>query len=218
VAKRTMNNPLALAVLAVIREKPRHPYEIAQLLRARGKEFSIKINYGSLYGVVQNLERHGFIEASGVERDGHRPERTVYRLTEPGALELHEWLSELIVTPVKEYPRFEAALSLLGVLPPDEAQALLRRRVAALDASLAAARAQLDLYGRIVPRVFLIEAEYSLTMQQAEADWTRRLLKGMADGSLTGMDGWRRYHDTGQVPQEWVDLERRRIEEIGAQN
>ncbi|MFC1421215.1 PadR family transcriptional regulator [Streptacidiphilus cavernicola] len=212
-SRRKMSNPLALAVLATVREQPRHPYEIAQVLRARGKEHSIKINYGSLYTVVQSLERHGFIEASGTERDGRRPERTVYRVTESGAVELREWLSELIGTPVKEYPRFEAALSLMAVLPPDEVRQLLEQRVAALDGLLAEQRGTLAEYGRLLPRVFLIETEYSAAMLATEAEWTRQLVKDMADGSLTGLDGWRQYHATGRAPEEWSTLQDQRIEE-----
>ncbi|WP_042397779.1 PadR family transcriptional regulator [Streptacidiphilus carbonis] len=210
-AKRKMSNPLALAVLATIREQPRHPYEIAQLLRSRHKEHSIKINYGSLYTVVQSLERHGFIEAAGTERDGRRPERTLYSLTEAGSAELVDWLSELVTEPVKEHPRFEAALSLIGVLPPDEAMALLERRVVAQDAWIASQREELAAVMESgVPRLFLVESEYSLDMRAAENDWIRQLLKEMADGSLQGMDGWRQYHATGEAPREWQELEAER--------
>ena len=34
-----------------------HPYEISQTLRTRAKHKSIRLNYGSLYGVVESLER-----------------------------------------------------------------------------------------------------------------------------------------------------------------
>jgi len=206
-AKRTMSNPLALAVLAFVAEKSSHPYEIAQSLRSRGKDRSIKINYGSLYGVVQTLERHGFIEAAGTERDGRRPERTVYAVTESGRAELRDWLSELLGTPAKEYPRFESALSLMGVLPPDEARTLLEQRVARLDASTEAERASLAEWSTILPRVFLVENEYAVAMASAEAEWTRGLLRQMADGSLTGMDGWRQLHATGHAPPEWSSLD-----------
>ena len=55
-ARRTsISNPLALAVLACLHERPMHPYEMASTMRERGKEQSIKLNYGSLYTVVDNL-------------------------------------------------------------------------------------------------------------------------------------------------------------------
>src|SRR5207342_3039788 len=114
--RRAVSNPLALAVLVTLCERPMHPYEMASTMRSRGKERSIKLNYGSLYTVVNNLARHGLIEAMGAGREGWRPERTVYRVTEAGRKELDDWMAELVAVPVKEYPQFEAALSELPVL------------------------------------------------------------------------------------------------------
>ena len=82
--RRSISNPLALAVLACLHERPMHPYEMASTMRERGKEQSIKLNYGSLYTVVDSLARSGLIEAMEATREGRRPERTVYRLTEAG--------------------------------------------------------------------------------------------------------------------------------------
>ena len=65
-----------------------YPYEMAATLRHRGKDQSIKINWGSLYTVVQNLEKHGFIETVEVGREGRQPERTTYQITDAGRAEL----------------------------------------------------------------------------------------------------------------------------------
>jgi len=56
-SKRRVSNLLALAVLACLVERPMHPYEISTTLRTRGKEQSIKLNYGSLYSVVGTWAR-----------------------------------------------------------------------------------------------------------------------------------------------------------------
>ena len=98
------SNPLALAVLVCLYEKPMHPYEVAQTLRTRAKEQSVRLNYGSLYAVVESLEKKGFIKATGTVREGKRPQRTVYEITDEGSLEMTDWLTELIGTPNKEYP------------------------------------------------------------------------------------------------------------------
>ena len=126
--KRKVSNPLALAVLACLFERPMHPYEMATTMRERGKDQSIKLNYGSLYTVVEALQQHGLIVAQETEREGRRPERTVYRLTDAGRMELVDWVSELLSVPAKEYTSFEAGLSLAGVLPPEDVAALLRQR------------------------------------------------------------------------------------------
>ena len=44
--RRRVSNPLALAVLGCLGERPMHPYEVSQTLRHRGKEKSIRLNYG----------------------------------------------------------------------------------------------------------------------------------------------------------------------------
>src|SRR5688500_4346968 len=105
--RRKVNNPLALAVLALLAEHPRHPYDMGRILRERHKEESIKLNYGSLYMVVGQLVKFGFVRAEETVRDAARPERTVYALTDTGHVELYDWLKELIATPHKEFYDFE---------------------------------------------------------------------------------------------------------------
>src|SRR4051812_29932617 len=105
-----------------------HPYEISQTLKSRAKEDSIRLNYGSLYSVVASLAKRGLIEASETSRDGRRPERTVYTITPAGRSEMTDWLTDLVATPSKEYLQFEAALTLIGGLAPDDALAALKLR------------------------------------------------------------------------------------------
>ena len=124
-AKRRVSNPLALAVLGLLTERPMHPYEMSNTLRERAKEESIKLNYGSLYSVVESLQRHQLIEVQETIREGRRPERTIYAITDAGRTEFVDWLSDLLAIPVKEYTQFEAALSLMPGLPPDEVLRLL---------------------------------------------------------------------------------------------
>ena len=57
------------------------------------QDASIRLNYGSLYGVVETLLKRGLIEEQEVVREGRRPERTVYRITDDGRTEVDEWLA-----------------------------------------------------------------------------------------------------------------------------
>ncbi|MFD5538696.1 PadR family transcriptional regulator [Streptomyces sp. NPDC127079] len=205
--RRKLSNPLALAVMVLLVERPMHPYEIAQTLRSRGKDASLKINYGSLYTVVQNLEKHGFVEVTDVERQGNRPERTLYGITDAGRVETVEWLSDLVAVPAKEYPVFEAALSLLGALPPDEVARLLEERLKVLDVQAASARGGLEKLRETLPRLFVIEAEYQVHMVEAEAEWVRGFLAELTEGSFPGVVDWRHFHETGEIPDEYLRLE-----------
>jgi len=132
-ARRKVGNPLAFAILGSLAERPMHPYEISTLLKARGKDQSIKLNYGSLYSVVTALEKNGFIEARETIREGNRPERTVYQITDAGQQEFGDWLAELIGTPTREFHRLEAGLACLPGLAPDRAAELLEQRRKAID-------------------------------------------------------------------------------------
>ena len=204
--RRRVGNVLALAVLAVVQERPVHPYEMASVLRARGKDQDMPIKWGSLYTVVGNLEKHGLIEVAGSERSGARPERTVYRITDAGREELADWVRELIGTPEREQPRFEAGLSVLGVLPPAEATALLRARRAVLQSQVDEQKAALAATAKDVPRLFLVEDEYDLAIRTAELDWLDGLLAELAACTLPGLDLWQSWHDTGEVPAELSEL------------
>jgi DNA-binding PadR family transcriptional regulator len=198
--RRPVSNPLALVVLTFLTGGPMHPYEMAQQLKATGKELTVKISWGSLYTVVQNLQRHGFIEEAGTTRQGARPERTSYAITEAGRDELRDWLAELLAEPQKEFPLFPVALSLVGVLSPEEVIQLLRRRLDTLDGEVARAASDLDSYRATLPRIFLIEADYLLAMRRTEAEWVRGLLGELESGAFPDLDVWRSYHDSGEVP------------------
>jgi DNA-binding PadR family transcriptional regulator len=204
--RRKVSNLLALPLLTLLMERPMYPYEMAAALRERGKDQTIKINWGSLYTVVQNLEKYGFIDALEVVREGRQPERTTYQITDAGRTELKDWLRELLSVPEREYTRFEAALGDSGVLPPDELIDLLQQRLDVLDAANAEHQAGLDALVAAIPRLFLIESEFYLAQRRAEAEWVRALLKEFTDGTFPGIDAWRHFHATGQVPDEVLAL------------
>ena len=205
--KRKVANLMALAVLATVVQRPMHRYEMASLMRARGKDRDMDIKWGSLYTVVASLEKNRLLEAIEVTRQGARPERTVYRITDAGRDELVGWTRELIAEPEAEHTRFIAGLSVLAVLTPRDVMDLLRRRLGRLTETIDALTAQLR-QASDVPRLFLIEDEYRIAMTQAETDWTRSLLDELSAGTFPYLDAWRKFHETGEMPSEFAELEK----------
>ena len=197
-----LSNPLALAVLALLFERPMHPYEMAATLKERHKEESIKLRYGSLYTVIDALLARGFIVAKEVSREGKRPERTVYALTGAGLDGLRDWMRDLLRHPSKEFTQFEAALSLMPVLPPDEAVTLLRGRALHLSGRVWQMEGQLGelagqdlgtltdqnlpapLAGQKFPPLFVVESEFRLAMVKAELEFVNELVRRITE------DGW----------------------------
>ena len=180
-----------------------HPYEVAQTLRTRAKQESVRLNYGSLYAVVDALEKKGFIKATGTVREGKRPERTVYEITDDGTREMNEWMTELISVPSKEYPAFMAGLSFIPSLPPDEALDALRARREALKVKLAGMRGAMKAAQDAgLPRIFELETEYEEQQLRAELKFVSSLVDEMASESLEGLEMWRMFHTEGFNPEE----------------
>src|SRR4051812_37925857 len=167
--RRRVSNPLALAVLGCLAERPMHPYEISTTLRTRGKENSIKLNYGSLYAVVEALQKHALISARETTREGKRPERTVYEITTAGLAEFEDWLAELISTPVRDYTSLEAGLSLMPGLPPSEVARLLAERAEKLRTEIRALDAMFAEVAEMkLPELFSVESRFRHHMLRAE--------------------------------------------------
>jgi DNA-binding PadR family transcriptional regulator len=189
--KRPFSNPLALAILVLLFERPMHPYEMATTMRERGKERSIRLNYGSLYTVIEQLLGAKFIAVRQVLKEGKRPEKTVYELTPAGETELIDWMRELVSSPVKEYPVFEAALSLLPVLPPDEVIELLQIRLGLLQKTLdEISVGERQCRAMNLPRLFSLETEYFKALTLAEQKFSKDLLADLQNdkGGIRG--GW----------------------------
>jgi len=193
---RRVANLLGLAVLAYLVEGPKHPYEVGRLLRAHDDARSIKFNPGSLYTVFGQLAKAGFIAELETVREGQRPERTVYALTDAGRTELYEWMHELVQAPKHEYPSFVAALSLITALPPAEVATLLARRAEALAEARDEIRARMDdaLAGGLNP-VFLVEEDYRLALLDAESAFVARFIEQINQPEAEFGRTWRTFHE-----------------------
>lgn len=197
--RRRVQNLTALGVLSALAFRDMHPYEIAGALRSWNKESDLQIKWGSFYTVVRNLAKHGLIAPVESVRAGNRPERTVYAITDEGRAELVDWTRELLTEAGRE--SFLAGLSVATMLGPDEVASLLQQRLTTIAEAERSTRDELAR-ARDVPRVFLLETEYELSLLAAEAGWMRGLLAALADGEEPWVPAWRHFHATGELPPE----------------
>jgi DNA-binding PadR family transcriptional regulator len=176
---------LALAILELLAEAPMHPYEMKQRMVEREHARAIPFKQASIYDTVERLTEAGFVEPLLTNREGRRPERTIYQLTPAGAAELDTWVRHLLEEPTPEYPRFGAALMFLGALRhKEEAIKVLERRAKAYEVEIANVDTKLRQVPPDLPRLFTIEEEYGQAMRRAELEWIRRTIAELNDGSL----------------------------------
>jgi len=183
-ASTNHRNLWSLIVLGFLHERPMHPYEMQRLLRLRHKDELLVLKRGSLYHTVERLEKAGFIQSVETEREGNRPERTIYRLTESGSDELQTWLRELIAKPVPEPTDFFVALSFITILPREDALEQLQDRTVTLAAEIAGIEAVRAALVPQIGRLPLLEAEYAQAMRQAELDWVRAFAEELRAGKV----------------------------------
>jgi DNA-binding PadR family transcriptional regulator len=177
-------NLWTLTVLCLLREQPRHPYEMQRLIRERHNDSFLELKPGSLYHAIERLLKAGLIVERETTREGRRPERTVYGLTPAGDQEVIDWLREMLARPARETPEFYAALSFWGHLTTDDVRDQLRLRVHQLEQSIVGQEAVRESAGKQVPRVFLIEGEYALAMRRSELAWVNSILAELDSGRL----------------------------------
>ncbi|MET7771234.1 PadR family transcriptional regulator [Nocardia sp. NPDC005366] len=176
---------LAVAVLALLAERPMHPYEMYQLLISRGEDLLVKVRPGSLYHTVARLADQQLVCAEGVDRAGNRPERTTYRITEHGAAALRNKIAEVIRFPHAEYPLFPLALAEAHNLPAADVVALLQERLRHL-------RADIEDFDRmtawatehLIPRRYWIVLPYLRATVGAEIAWIDGFLAELDSGAL----------------------------------
>lgn len=172
-------------MLLLLGESPMHPYQMHRMLRERRKEDVLDVRPAAIYRLVERLDGAGLIEPLGTTREGKRPERTVYRLTDAGRELSDEWLREMLGMPAREYPSFPAALSMAGVLPPDAVAQELKRRAVAIEGHLARMDVELRSVQDLLARVHLLEVEHARAVLRAEVDWLQAVVTDIRSGRLT---------------------------------
>jgi len=120
---------LDFAILGLLREQPRHGYE---LKRALGDLGFWQVSFGSLYPALRRLEKQGFIEAAKGEG-----RRKAYRVTDSGRVRFGEMLAKSGDDSDRD---FQLRLAFLGYVEPKSRLGVLEDRRTALQDRLHGAR------------------------------------------------------------------------------
>jgi DNA-binding PadR family transcriptional regulator len=166
-----------LLVLGIVRGYGRaHGYRIGNDLLSWGADEWANVKWGSIYHALRSLTEGGFLlDHNDV------PGRTEYELTERGEAEYLKLLRDALRRPQPRPDFLGAALAMLPSLPREEAIALLKQRLEALEAQRDKARAQIDA---LVEPPHVREL-FGLWEHQAAggAEWTRGLIERLEAGA-----------------------------------
>ena len=162
---------LDFAVLGLLREEPRHGYE---LKRALGDLGFWQVSFGSLYPALRRLEKKGFIEA--LRGSGRRK---AYRITPVGRAEFERLLQD-VDNPTENERSFSLRLAFLGYLEPEHRVRVLEGRRAALAERLRTARSSFlgARRARGGDRYRLALMERSVHATEADIAWLDELIAG----------------------------------------
>ena len=168
-----------LAILSLVAERPRHGYQIEQVIEERGMREWTEISFSSIYYLLRKLEGEGWIE--GELEEGERgPARKVYHATPAGEEALRTGLLDALSVPQRCYPPLQLGLAGLPMVSFEEAISALRQYRAALSGRLGHLRARWE---RQDPMPDFVDAmfDHSVTMIEAELKWVESFIKRMEE-------------------------------------
>jgi DNA-binding PadR family transcriptional regulator len=183
-----MSGPSAirLLVLGAVRMHGRaHGYQVRNDLEYWGAHEWSNAKPGSIYHALKQMAKQGLLHAHEVAPStAGGPPRTEYEVTEKGTQEYFSLLKESLVSYDQKMDVLSAAIGFIVDLPREEAVALLKQRVEAIEAWRSAVTehyvpedgpAQLGHIGEIM-HLWVHSAD-------AGAQWTRGLIERIEGGA-----------------------------------
>jgi DNA-binding PadR family transcriptional regulator len=168
-----------LAILSLVVEKPRHGYQIEQVIEERGMREWTEVGFSSIYYLLKKLERAGMIEGQ-LEQPERGLARKVYRAKPAGAEALRAGVLDALSVPHRCYPALQLGLANMPAIPHAEALDALRQYSESLSVRLEHVQARRESQR---PLPYFVDAmfEHSTAMIEAELKWTVQFMAQLAD-------------------------------------
>lgn len=165
-----------LAILSLIVERPRHGYEIEQIIEDRGMREWTEIGFSSIYYLLNKLEKKRLITSRTKQTAGRGPARKVYYITAEGKAACHEATLKALKTPNRYYAPIQLGLANLPGIPATVAIDALRQHLRELIERLAHIKMRRK---KQQPLPYFVEAMFdrSITMVEAEKKWIEKFIE-----------------------------------------
>jgi len=176
-----------IAILGLLcRHGPQHGYELRKRIVDQHINDISNVQLGSIYAALKKLSTEGLAEQRGRSREGKRPTRTTFAITDLGKKELHSLIANAFTDPQQPERPIDLAVHFSGLLDLEEVIVLLEERLHALDGfGSAIDRAQRST-AHEDPAVLEIVRDLSdhfRRVNRAELAWTNRVLENARSGA-----------------------------------
>ncbi|WP_144940814.1 PadR family transcriptional regulator [Paenibacillus sp. 32O-W] len=176
---------MKLAILGLLMEKDNHPYEMLQEMKEREMHYYMKIQYGSLYYAIDQLNKNGWIEKVEVTSEGNRPEKTIYRITEDGKKQFQTMLLEQMQEPPQLVHPLFAALSFARYGDQDRIAEIVRQQMESMEQMVHKMKALYDEHVPYASRSSLHMMWGGYLHALTEWNWLKTLYEEAKAGKLT---------------------------------
>lgn len=185
-----------LLVLGAVRGTgPVHGYDLRRGILSWGAEEWANVAPGSIYNALKTLVREGLLEVVGTDRQGARPERTMYQLTAEGEKEFQQLLRENLWRSRSPNHPLHVGLAFFPLFPRDELAAAMRDRADELQAQVADCHSDIreilegngDPARGGIPRHVAESFRLTAALLEGEAAWARDLAERLEKGELDGL-------------------------------
>ncbi|KFL31310.1 PadR family transcriptional regulator [Devosia riboflavina] len=182
-----MSNITRLVVLGAVRQfEPVHGYFLRRELMTWHVDEWANIQPGSIYNALKSLKQDGYIEEAGTEAAGKRPERTIYRTTPQGVVELMRMLRQTLWTVETFDTKPTMALtSFMFLLSRSEVVAALKFRMTEIDAKIASNGFDIADVGHSTTTPAYVREIFELSSLRlrAEQEWVKGLFERITAGN-----------------------------------
>lgn len=168
-----------LVILSLIGEKPRHGYQIEQVIEEREMREWTELGFSSIYYLLNKLEAGGLIESALEQPSGRGPARKVYTITETGWETCRQGILEALSEPPRPQSMFLLGMSNLPAVPREESLAALQHFAASLADRREHLQERMNIGKGSLPYHVAAMFDFSLTMIQAELTWLEKFIQQM---------------------------------------
>ena len=163
-----------LVILGLLKEGPKHGYEIKKLLKNVLGVFT-SFESTSIYYPLKSLEEKGYL-AKEVSKEGLRPERYIYKLTSKGKDELDRLLIDNFLSLNRPFVNVDLSLYFLPYIDKDVLSRKLKIRLKALERVKRWLNRRIDEFKHKDKKHLKKILEHNLRLVEAEIEFTKDLI------------------------------------------